>query len=78
MESVGEPVRLHWVDYVVCGIILTTNVLVGIYHNIKNKSKQTEENYLMANRDMSVFPVACSLFVTTFSATSFLGKKHPL
>ena len=65
---------LQWLDYVLLSVILMASLGIGVYHSVITRVHQTQENYLMANRNMPVYPVACSIIVTSFSAITFLGK----
>ena len=71
MDAVSP--RFEILDYVICTAVLCISLGIGIYHSLHDRSSQSEENYLMANRSMAVVPVVCSLFVTQYSAISFIG-----
>lgn|SRR6218665_325217 len=71
--SSTETVRFHWVDYLMLCATLVMSCLVGIYYGIKGRKKSTVDDYLMAGRNMSIFPVSFSIFVSTVSSISFIG-----
>lgn len=68
-----ENVRFHWIDYLMLCATLVLSCAVGIYYGIKGRKNSTADDYLMAGRSMSIFPVSFSLFVSTVSSISFLA-----
>lgn len=52
--------RFSWPDYLVLVLMLCLCILIGIYFGVNQKSN-TENEYLMGGRTMSIFPVAMSL-----------------
>ncbi|XP_067657928.1 sodium-coupled monocarboxylate transporter 1-like [Haliotis asinina] len=62
---------LGTVDYVVLCIMLGISLGIGVFFAIREKD--TKEGYLLGNRQMGVFSVAVSMFVTLSSAISLLG-----
>ncbi|XP_046560510.1 sodium-coupled monocarboxylate transporter 2-like [Haliotis rubra] len=62
---------LGTVDYIVLCIMLGISLGIGIFFAIREKD--TKEGYLLGNRQMGVFSVAVSMFVTLASAISLLG-----
>ena len=67
--------RFHWADYVVFVLTLILSCSVGIFYAVRDKFKKRNklDDFLLAGRSMSVFPVAVSMFVSWLSAISFLG-----
>ena len=59
-------------DYVVFGCMLLVSTIIGIYCAFREKQKSTNE-YLMAGRNMSWFPVFVSLLASYLSAITLLG-----
>lgn len=66
-----EKFILGVVDYVVFMATLLVSAGIGIYFHLN--SKKTNEEYLLAGKDMSVLPVAFSLMATFLSATTLMG-----
>ncbi|XP_059148705.1 sodium-coupled monocarboxylate transporter 2-like [Physella acuta] len=62
-------------DYVVCVVVLLIPTAIGILFAVKDAKKATREEYLFGGRQMSVVPVALSLFVTFMSAISLMGNS---
>lgn len=73
MSSSEGDVRFHWVDYLMLCATLVLSCVVGVYYGIKGRKKSTADDYLMAGRNMSIFPVSFSIFVSTVSSIAFLG-----
>ncbi|CAK8678941.1 unnamed protein product [Clavelina lepadiformis] len=61
------------IDYVVFGCMLLISTAIGIYYMIKDRKKQTTEEYLLGGRSMSSYPVAFSLSVSFMSGVLILG-----
>ncbi|GBN70860.1 hypothetical protein AVEN_46066-1 [Araneus ventricosus] len=53
-------------------VMLVVSVGIGIFFQLTSK-KKTNEEYLLAGKDMSILPVAFSLFATFMSATTLMG-----
>ena len=68
-------VRFHWADYLVLTLTLLMSSAVGVYYAIidQKRKRNNTENFLMGGRRMPVLPVSISMFVSWFSAISFLG-----
>jgi hypothetical protein len=51
-----------WVDYLVFGLMLGASAAIGVYYGFfaKKKADDTEE-FLMAGKSMTTFPIAMSL-----------------
>ena len=60
-------------DYVVIGTCLAISISIGVYFAFKDRKNQDVENYLMAGRSLSAFPVAMSLTSSFISAITILG-----
>ena len=61
------------VDYVVFMLMIVGSLSIGIYYGIRG-NKNTED-FLMAGRSMSLFPVGLSLIATYISSISILGEN---
>lgn len=65
--------RFSWPDYLVLVFMLFLCILIGIYFGIKQKSN-SENEYLMGGRTMSIFPVSMSLVARYDSVSQHLTK----
>ena len=73
METTAESIRrLSVPDYVVFVVSVLASLSVGIYYVYKDRTKRTLESYLMADRDISVWPVALSLVMSCVSPLSMM------
>ena len=52
--------RFTWIDYLVFAIMLSFSAAIGVFYAFKQKKKNTDE-FLLAGKSMSAFPVAMSL-----------------
>ena len=81
---VPEPQGFHWADYLVFVIFLIISLGIGMFQGVMDmlgcnkkedevdKEVDTEE-FLMGNRNFSVFPVALSTLAAFLSAILILG-----
>ena len=60
-------------DYVVFGLVLAVSAGIGIYYACSGGRQKTTSEFLMADRQMSVFPVTLSLLASFMSAITLLG-----
>ncbi|XP_066143171.1 putative sodium-dependent multivitamin transporter [Euwallacea fornicatus] len=60
-------------DYVVIGIVLITSSAIGVYYRFTGGKQKTMQEYLLADRNMSIAPVAFSLMASFMSAITLLG-----
>ncbi|GFU22031.1 putative sodium-dependent multivitamin transporter [Nephila pilipes] len=67
-----EKLTLSAVDYVFLAATLLVSSGIGLYFQITSK-KRTNEEYLLAGKNMSVTPVAFSLMATFMSSTTLMG-----
>ncbi|GFY47053.1 putative sodium-dependent multivitamin transporter [Trichonephila inaurata madagascariensis] len=68
----NEKLILSVEDYVVIVAMLFVSTGIGLYFHLTSK-KKTNEEYLLAGKDMSVLPVALSLMATLTSTSSVMG-----
>jgi sodium-coupled monocarboxylate transporter 8/12 len=47
--------------------------LIGIYYNLSGGRQRTTNEYLLADKQMSIFPVSFSLMASFMSAITLLG-----
>lgn len=82
VQSVGElAVLFGWQDYLVFGLMLALSAAIGIYYGFFAKKTGDTEEFLMAGRSMTTFPIAMSLiarsvetpFVDVFNTFSILN-----
>ena len=52
-------------DYVVFTLMLAVSAAIGIFYGCWGSKQQTTKEFLMANRSLSIVPVAVSLLVST-------------
>ena len=69
----GKSKTFHTWDYVVFGLTLAISAGIGLFYAIKDRNKNTTEDYLLAGRGMHPFPVAMSLLSSFISAITILG-----
>ncbi|GFT24638.1 putative sodium-dependent multivitamin transporter [Nephila pilipes] len=67
-----EKLTLSVVDYAFLAATLLVSSGIGLYFQITSK-KRTNEEYLLAGKNMSVTPVAFSLMATFMSSTTLMG-----
>ncbi|GFW25364.1 sodium-coupled monocarboxylate transporter 2 [Trichonephila clavipes] len=68
----NENFTLSAVDYVVFVATFFVSAGIGLYFQLTSK-KKTNEEFLLAGKDMSVLPVSISLMATCMSTTTFMG-----
>lgn len=64
--------RFGWADYAVFGAMLAVSAIIGIFYGCFGKKQDTNE-FLMAGKSMTTFPVAMSLIASFMSAITLLG-----
>ncbi|KAK7096188.1 sodium-coupled monocarboxylate transporter 1-like isoform X1 [Littorina saxatilis] len=60
-------------DYVVFSLMLAVSAAIGIFYGCRGSKQKTTKEFLMANRSMSIVPVAISILVSFMSAILILG-----
>lgn len=65
--------HLSVIDYIVFAAMLAISALIGIYYACTGGKQKTASEFLMANRQMGVLPVALSLLASFMSAITLLG-----
>ncbi|CAG4992572.1 unnamed protein product [Parnassius apollo] len=60
-------------DYIIMAATMIASVAIGLYFRFSGGKQKTNEEYLMADRNMSIFPVAVSLMASFMSAITLLG-----
>lgn len=74
MSIPGQPVAQFaaW-DYVVFILMLLVSVSIGVYHAIKARRQQSNQQFLLGGREMRALPVAMSLTASFMSAVTVIG-----
>src|SRR5580700_9915754 len=63
-----------WEEYLVFVLLLLVSAGIGIFHGCFSAGKQkTTAEFLLANRNMPVFPMAMSVIASFISAITLLG-----
>ncbi|XP_045447121.1 putative sodium-dependent multivitamin transporter [Melitaea cinxia] len=60
-------------DYVIMTATMIASVAIGLYFRFSGGKQKTNDEYLLADRNMSIFPVAVSLMASFMSAITLLG-----
>ncbi|KAJ3656767.1 hypothetical protein Zmor_015816 [Zophobas morio] len=60
-------------DYVVLVIVLLISASIGVYYRFTGGKQKTMQEYLLADKNMSIIPVAFSLMASFMSAITLLG-----
>lgn len=65
MQDVNDVIvhlqRFAWSDYLVFVLMLLLCICIGIYFGFFEKKNNTEDEYLVGDRNMQIFPIALSL-----------------
>ena len=69
----GESTYFHAWDYVVFAGTLLISAGIGLFYAIRDRNQNSEKEFLLAGRNLSVFPVALSLLSSFISAITLLG-----
>ncbi|KAL1425389.1 hypothetical protein MTO96_019186 [Rhipicephalus appendiculatus] len=73
METEERAATFGAADYAVFTVMLVVSSLIGIYYRFTGDRQRTAREYLVANKNMSVVPVAFSLMASFMSAVTLLG-----
>lgn len=73
METEEQRPTFGAADYAVFTVMLVVSSLIGIYYRFTGDRQRTAREYLVANKNMSVVPVAFSLMASFMSAVTLLG-----
>ncbi|XP_028178125.1 putative sodium-dependent multivitamin transporter isoform X2 [Ostrinia furnacalis] len=68
----AEAVFGIW-DYLVMAATMIASVAIGLYFRFSGGKQKTNEEYLLADRNMSILPVSVSLMASFMSAITLLG-----
>lgn len=66
---------LHVADYVILALFLMLSAGIGVFFVINSRRKKEDSNdeFILGNRQLKTIPVALSSFVSLFSATAMIG-----
>ncbi|XP_077555191.1 putative sodium-dependent multivitamin transporter [Haemaphysalis longicornis] len=73
MGEEDETTTFGAADYAVFVVMLVVSALIGIYYHFAGNRQRTTRAYLVADKNMSVVPVAFSLMASFMSAITLLG-----
>lgn len=73
MGEEDETTTFGAADYAVFVVMLVVSALIGIYYHFAGNRQRTTREYLVADKNMSVVPVAFSLMASFMSAITLLG-----
>ena len=65
-------------DYIVFVLVLVVSAAIGIYYGCTGGKQKTTGEFLMADRRMTVLPVAMSLLASFMSAITLLGTPREI
>ncbi|XP_069358180.1 putative sodium-dependent multivitamin transporter [Maniola hyperantus] len=60
-------------DYIIMIATMVASIVIGLYFRFSGGKQKTNDEYLLADRNMSIFPVAVSLMASFMSAITLLG-----
>lgn len=63
-------------DYAVLVIVLLVSAGIGVYYRFSGGKQKTTAEYLLADRNMSIWPVSFSLMASFMSAITLLGVSN--
>jgi sodium-coupled monocarboxylate transporter 8/12 len=69
----GELIFFQAWDYVVFAGTLLVSAGIGLFYAIRDRNQNSEKEFLLAGRNLSMFPVAMSLLSSFISAITLLG-----
>lgn len=75
MSSIGYEVpKFQTWDYVVFAGLLAISAGIGIYHAVAGGRQSTTKEFLLADKQMHVAPVAMSMLASFMSAITLMGN----
>ena len=69
----SDDPRFGGADYAIFTIMLLISAGIGVFFALTGGRQKTTREFLMADRNMSPFPVSMSLVASFISAITFLG-----
>ena len=73
MSSLNRDEGFSVADWVVFAGLLVISACIGIYYALSGGKQKTTKEFLMANRNLKIVPVAISILVSFLSAILILG-----
>ncbi|KAL4230624.1 hypothetical protein ACF0H5_011001 [Mactra antiquata] len=73
MERNDDQLLFGIVDYSVFGSIIFASLLLGVFFAVRDKKKNTADNYFLGNKKQKALPLSISYVVTFMSSVIFLG-----
>ncbi|XP_069691678.1 sodium-coupled monocarboxylate transporter 1-like [Periplaneta americana] len=67
-----------WLDYSMFCSMLLISTIIGLYFGCFGSRQRTKDEYLLGNRNMSIFPIAMSLTASHISGTTLLGAPSEM
>ena len=65
--------HLHWLDYIVLGLVLLCTVGIGVYFGITGNRQRSTDGYFTGNRHLGFVPTIVSISVTILSGIGMIG-----
>jgi Na+/proline symporter len=79
VTAVNSPAILFsWLDYSMFGSMLVISTIIGIYFGCFGSRQRTKNEYLLGNKQMSIFPIAMSLTASHISGITLLGAPSEM
>lgn len=72
-RKMSERLILSGADYGMVILLLTVSAVIGLYFSIFGGKQKTNDEYLLAGKDMPILPVSFSFMASFLSATTILG-----
>ncbi|PSN38120.1 hypothetical protein C0J52_14407 [Blattella germanica] len=73
-----EPMLFGWLDYSMFCSMLLVSTIIGIYFGCFGSRQRTKAEYLLGNKNMSIFPIAMSLTASHISGITLLGAPSEM
>jgi Na+/proline symporter len=79
ITTVNSPAILFsWLDHSMFGSMLIISTIIGIYFGCFGSRQRTKNEYLLGNKNMSIFPIAMSLTASHISGITLLGAPSEM
>ncbi|XP_038057252.1 sodium-coupled monocarboxylate transporter 1-like [Patiria miniata] len=70
-----SPPTFHWADYLIFTCMLATSAAIGVFYAVRSRREgSSSREYMLADREMSFFPVAMSLLASLFTGVYIQGS----
>src|SRR5215469_7361260 len=64
---------LGWIDWLTCGLVLSTTLFIGLYLAIRRDSASNSSRFFLADRSLAWPLIGASLFATNIGAEHLVG-----